>query len=118
MMSTKYKIQPSMEHWTCIIDMLGPAGRLEEAYEIVKSGVCNSDCRILLDCNAVWDALLNTYRMNTNTELGVIAAEKFSKLEPGNCGYHHSLMSNLYAFSKRWDEVTKILGEFWRMGSW
>lgn len=60
MMSTKYKIQPSMEHWTCIIDMLGPAGRLEEAYEIVKSRVCKSDCRILLDCNAVWDTLLNT----------------------------------------------------------
>lgn len=107
-MFKKYQIQPGMEHWTCIVDMFGRAGRLEEAYQIIKHGLYqNSDNHVQLYCNAAWGALLNACRMNLNMELGKLAGEKLSKLEPDNCGYH-SLLSNLYASSTRWAEATKI----------
>ncbi|KAJ0824686.1 putative tetratricopeptide-like helical domain superfamily [Helianthus annuus] len=36
-MTNDYKIAPRMEHYACIIDLFGRAGRLTEAYEIIKS---------------------------------------------------------------------------------
>ncbi|XP_059652328.1 pentatricopeptide repeat-containing protein At1g11290, chloroplastic-like [Cornus florida] len=108
MMVTEYKIQPGLEHWTCIIDMFGRAGRLEEAYRLIKTGLHqNSDSSDSLDFDAVWGALLSACRMNMNVELGELAGEKLSTLAPDNSGYH-MLLSNLYASIKRWDEAAKV----------
>ena len=112
MMMRKYKIQPGLEHWTCIIDMHARAGRLEEAYQLIENGLHqNSDGDALWDCDAVWGALLSACRMNMNMELGLLAGEKLLKLAPDNCGYR-TLLSNLYASGKRWDEKAKLRREF------
>ncbi|XP_043705590.1 pentatricopeptide repeat-containing protein DOT4, chloroplastic-like [Telopea speciosissima] len=104
LMMTKYGIQPSLEHWTCIIDMFGRAGRLEEAYQLIKYGF---QCNLLSDCDAIWGALLSSCRENMNMELGTLAAEQLSRLAPQNCGYY-TLLSNLYASVNRWDEAEKV----------
>ncbi|KAL6344265.1 hypothetical protein AAG906_037830 [Vitis piasezkii] len=112
MMMRKYKIQPGLEHWTCIIDMYARAGRLEEAYQLIENGLHkNSDGDALWNCDAVWGALLSACRMNMNMELGLLAGEKLLKLAPDNCGYQ-TLLSNLYASGKRWDEKAKLRREF------
>ncbi|KAK9070746.1 hypothetical protein SSX86_011148 [Deinandra increscens subsp. villosa] len=108
LMITKYKIQPSLEHWTCIIDMLGRANSLEDAYDVIKSGIYqkSSNCAPL-DSVAVWGALLSACRFNMNMEVGEVVGNKLSKMESGNYGYH-SLISNLYSSNKKWDEATEI----------
>ncbi|KAJ4968983.1 hypothetical protein NE237_015684 [Protea cynaroides] len=104
LMVTKYGILPSLEHWTCIIDMFGRAGRLEEAYQLIEYGFHSN---LLSDCDAIWGALLSACRENMNIELGTLAAERLSRLAPQNCGYY-TLLSNLYASVNRWDEAEKV----------
>ncbi|KAK1434565.1 hypothetical protein QVD17_00312 [Tagetes erecta] len=108
LMITKYKIQPSLEHWTCIIDMLGRANSLEDAYEVIKTGIYqkHSDCAAL-DSVAVWGALLSACRFSMNMEVGEAIGKKLSKMESSDFGYH-SLLSNLYSSNKKWDEATQI----------
>lgn len=107
MMATKYNIKPSLEHWTCVVDMLGRAGRLEEALRLIENRVCqNINGPDLSDCDAIWGALLSACRMNMDVETGVCAGERLLKLAPDNCGYH-SLLSNLYSSIKQWDEAAK-----------
>ncbi|KAK6929658.1 Pentatricopeptide repeat [Dillenia turbinata] len=107
MMVTKYKMQPGLEHWTSIIDMFARAGRLEDAYQLINSGIyLNSNASTLSDCHAVWGALLNACKLNTNADLGQLVADKLLKLSPENCGYR-TLLSNIYASGKKWDEAVK-----------
>ncbi|RVW13554.1 Pentatricopeptide repeat-containing protein, chloroplastic [Vitis vinifera] len=87
-------------------------GRLEEAYQLIENGLHkNSDGDALWNCDAVWGALLSACRMNMNMNLGLLAGEKLLKLAPDNCGYQ-TLLSNLYASGKRWDEKAKLRREF------
>lgn len=101
LMTEKYGIQPSVEHYTCVIDMFGRAGRLEEAYQLIESMPEG------LDCDIVWGALLNACKMSMNVELGMVAGEHLSRLAPENCGYH-TLLSNVYASAGRWDDAAKV----------
>ncbi|MFS7945862.1 putative tetratricopeptide-like helical domain superfamily [Helianthus anomalus] len=108
LMITQYKIQPSIEHWTCIIDMLGRANSLEDAYDVIKTGIYqkSSDCAPL-DSVAVWGALLSACRFSMNMEVGEVVGAKLSKIESGSLGYY-SLLSNLYSSNKKWDEAIEI----------
>lgn len=83
-----------------MIDMFGRAGRLEEAYWLIKSMPEGSDCDV------VWGALLSACKLRMNVELGQLAGEQLSRLAPNNCGYH-TLLSNVYASAERWDEAAK-----------
>ncbi|KAI3695053.1 hypothetical protein L1987_78041 [Smallanthus sonchifolius] len=108
LMITKYNIQPSIEHWTCIIDMLGRANSLEDAYDVIKTGIyhkCSDSAP--LDSITVWGALLSACRFSMNMEVGEVVGKKLSKMESGKVGYY-SLLSNLYSSNKKWDEVTEI----------
>ncbi|WOL06698.1 hypothetical protein Cni_G15432 [Canna indica] len=55
----------------------------------------------------VWGALLGACRTHRNTDIGEIAAKKLLHLEPGNAG-HYVLLSNIYASSGRWDDVSEL----------
>ncbi|XP_058092609.1 pentatricopeptide repeat-containing protein At3g03580-like [Magnolia sinica] len=101
LMVKKHGIQPGPEHYTCMIDMFGRAGRLEEAYRLIERMPNGSDCGV------VWGALLSACRMSMNVELGELVGEWLSRLVPENCGYH-SLLSNVYASAGRWDEAVKV----------
>ncbi|KAL5990251.1 hypothetical protein ACLOJK_011148 [Asimina triloba] len=99
-MVKKYGIRPGPEHYTCMIDMLGRAGRVEEAYQLIRHMPGGSDPSV------VWGALLSACRMSMNAELGVVAGEQLSQLAPEN-GRYHSLLSNVYASVERWEEAAK-----------
>ncbi|XP_076904975.1 pentatricopeptide repeat-containing protein At4g21300-like [Bidens hawaiensis] len=102
LMISKYKIQPSLEHWTCIIDMLGRANNLEDAYDLIKSTDCGP-----LDSVAVWGALLSACRLSMNMEVGEVVRKKLTKIQSGDFGYY-SLLSNMYSSNKKWDEAIEI----------
>ncbi|CAN4093679.1 unnamed protein product [Withania somnifera] len=99
-MQSKYSLEPWPEHYACLVDLLGRANHLEEAFQIVKT-------MNLEDIPAVWCALLGACQVYSNKELGEIAAKKLLELEPNNPG-NYVLVSNVYAATNRWDDVEEV----------
>jgi hypothetical protein len=71
-----------------MVDLLGRAGRLEEARELISSMPMPAD-------GAVWGALLGACKIHKNVEIGEEVFEHVIKLEPSNVGYY-VLMANIY----------------------
>lgn len=99
-METEYGITPSIQHYSCMVDLLGRAGYLDEAWDLIRQMPIQAD-------STVWGALLGSCRIHGNIELGEIAAKELFKLEPQN-PVNYVLLMNIYATSKRWDDVEKI----------
>eukprot|EP01018_Ginkgo_biloba_P037439 Gb_29879 [translate_table: standard] len=95
-----YCITPGLEHYACIVDLLGRAGHLQEAQDFIKMMPLKPDA-------GVWGALLSACRVHCNIQLGECVAEHLFALEPKNAGYY-VLLSNIYAATGRWDEVAKV----------
>lgn len=95
-MSKKYNITPTMEHYGCIIDILGRAGHLDEAHDIIKKMPIKASANVL-------GCLLGACRIHNNTELGELVAECILELDPKNAGVY-VLLSNIYAAARRWDD--------------
>jgi pentatricopeptide repeat protein len=99
-MKSDYGLAPKLEHYACLVDLLGRAGHLDEAHDIIK--------KMPLEPNAnVWGALLGACRIHCNIELGEQAAKHLFELEPNNAGYY-VLLSNIYAEARRWEDVVKL----------
>eukprot|EP01018_Ginkgo_biloba_P019473 Gb_00852 [translate_table: standard] len=99
-MSRDYDIKPAVEHYCCMVDLLGRAGHLSEAYDFINRMPIKPDA-------AVWVSLLGACRIHTNLELGERVAERLFELNPNNAA-HYVLLSNLYAVAGRWDGVEKV----------
>lgn len=99
-MNQEYGITANSKHYTCMIDLLGRAGRLDDAQNLMKSMPFEPDA-------ATWGALLGASRIHGNTELGEKAAQMIFQMEPDNAGMY-VLLSNLYAASGRWGDVGKM----------
>ncbi|XP_027342454.1 pentatricopeptide repeat-containing protein At4g02750-like [Abrus precatorius] len=99
-MNRDYGVTLTSKHYTCMIDLLGRAGRLEEADNLMRNMSFQPGA-------ASWGALLGASRIHGNTELGEKAAEMVFKMEPHNSGMY-VLLSNLYAASGRWVDVGKM----------
>lgn len=95
-------IIPSEEHYGCMVDLLSRAGRLEEAYQLVKCLPSGQSASAL-------GALLAACRMYRNTKLGDIIGRRLLEIEPENSSVYGSI-SNLYAEGGKWDEVARIRG--------
>ncbi|GFY93330.1 pentatricopeptide repeat (PPR) superfamily protein [Actinidia rufa] len=86
--------------WKVVMRMTFSVGRLEEAFKLVRE--------MKIEANAgSWGALLSDCRIHRNLELGCVAAEKLSKLEPHKT-LNYVLLSNLHAKAGRWDEVESM----------
>ncbi|KAI6671088.1 hypothetical protein NL676_005973 [Syzygium grande] len=88
-MQEAYKIAPRLEHYACMVDLLGRGGKLSEAHDFIEAMPVEPDL-------FVWGALLGACRNHGNLELAEIAARHLSSLEPGNAG-NSMLLSELYA---------------------
>ncbi|XP_077241315.1 pentatricopeptide repeat (PPR) superfamily protein [Tasmannia lanceolata] len=92
-------IEPNVHHYSCMVDLLGRAGLVHEAHELIK--------RMPFEATAsMWGSLLGSCRVHRNLKLAEIAAEHLFKIEPNNAG-NHVLLSNIYAANKRWEDVAK-----------
>ncbi|PKI72038.1 hypothetical protein CRG98_007584 [Punica granatum] len=99
-MKEDFGINPGREHYGCMIDLLGRAGKLDEALNLVKEMDCEPDA-------VTWRALLGASRVHRNVELAQYAAEQILKLDPQDAGTY-TLLSNIYANNQRWDDVREI----------
>nr|DAD48547.1 TPA_asm: hypothetical protein HUJ06_018484 [Nelumbo nucifera] len=99
-MDKTYGIKPRQEHYSCVIDLLGRAGRLKEAEDFINS--------MPFEPNAFgWCSFLGACRTHGDRERGELAAEKLMKLEPENSGTH-VLLSNIYAAAGQWEDVRSV----------
>ncbi|KAL2238409.1 pentatricopeptide repeat-containing protein At3g46790, chloroplastic [Sesamum indicum] len=99
-MVTEYGIYPTMEHYACMVDLLGRANRLYEAAKII------ADMRDEPGPE-VWGSLLGSCRIHCNVELAERASRRLFELEPRNAG-NYVLLADIYAEAKMWDEVKRV----------
>ncbi|CAD5170545.1 unnamed protein product [Musa acuminata subsp. malaccensis] len=107
-MQEEHGITARMEHYACMVSLLGRAGRLDEAYGLIRKMQLEPD-------GCVWGALLSSCRIHNNVELAEIAAEKLFQLEPGNAG-SYVLLSNIYAAKGMLEGVDRMRDVMKNMG--
>lgn len=95
-----YRIVPTIQHYTCMVDLLGHCGRLDEAYNLIMQ------MRAMPD-SGVWGALLNSCKIHGNVELGEVALEKLIDLDPDDSG-NYVILSNIYAQAGKWEGVARL----------
>ncbi|CAI0539884.1 unnamed protein product [Linum tenue] len=100
LMKQKYNIGPRLEHYACMVDLLGTAGKLEEAYRLIETMPMKPDL-------FVWGALLGACRKHGNVQLADVAAKQLVELEPRNPG-NEILMSSLHAEAGSWGAVARF----------
>ncbi|XP_008777331.2 pentatricopeptide repeat-containing protein At1g15510, chloroplastic [Phoenix dactylifera] len=99
-MAQKYLVIPNLRHYTCMVDLLGRAGFLEEAHQFIKDMPIEPDA-------AIWGALLNGCRIHRKVELGELAAKHIFELDTDSVGYY-MLLCNLYADDGKWNQVVRV----------
>ncbi|CAM8941885.1 unnamed protein product [Rhodiola kirilowii] len=99
-MNRLYGIEPGREHYGCMVDLLGRAGKLDAAAKLISEMKCEPDA-------VTWRMLLASCRVHKNVDLAAHAAEQILKLDPTDVGTY-ILLSNIYANSQRWDDVASI----------
>ncbi|XP_059647015.1 pentatricopeptide repeat-containing protein At3g24000, mitochondrial-like [Cornus florida] len=99
-MSEVYGVTPSIDHYACMIDILGRAGKLDE----VKSFIEGME---LTPNPLIWETVLGACKMHGNIEFGEFAANKLFELEPES-HTNYILLSNIFAAKGLWDDVSKV----------
>ena len=99
-MSSEYGIEPRVEHFATLVDIVGRHGQLEEAMDLINSMPCEPDA-------AVWGALLGACRVHHNVELARVAAEALMRLEPESSA-PYVLLYNMYADAGQWDNAAEV----------
>ncbi|GMY08597.1 pentatricopeptide repeat-containing protein At2g39620 [Fagus crenata] len=95
-MSEKHQFKPELEHYACMVDLLGRAGLFDETLILIKIMPMEPDA-------GVWGALLGACKMYSNIKLGEIALQHLVKLEPEN-PTNYIVLSSLFAESGKWGD--------------
>lgn len=99
-MNVKFQLRPKLEHYGCVVDLLGRCGDVREALDLIRSMPMKPTA-------ALWGALLSACRTYGDREIAETATKELINLEPWNSG-NYVLLSNIYAEEGRWDEVEKV----------
>jgi pentatricopeptide repeat protein len=99
-MSSKFNIFPKLKHYSCMVDLLGRAGLLEEAEELIKSMPMEADA-------VLWGSLFFACCIHGNVTMGERAASKLLRLDPGDSGIY-VLLANMYKDANMWEEARKV----------
>ncbi|KAL1556320.1 putative pentatricopeptide repeat-containing protein, mitochondrial [Salvia divinorum] len=99
-MKEVYRLSPLSVHYSCVVDLLGRAGRLAEALNLIESMPLQPD-------GPVWGALLGACKIHKNVELAELAFNKVVELEPTNIGYY-VLQSNIYSEAGDMEGVVRV----------
>ncbi|TXG55682.1 hypothetical protein EZV62_020938 [Acer yangbiense] len=99
-MAKDHGIEPHIEHYGCMVDLLGRVGRPEEAYNFITSMKMAPD-HIMLG------ALLSACKIHGNLELGEKIAKTLLDCGKADSGTY-TLLSNVYALSGKWKEAAQM----------
>ncbi|RLN29864.1 pentatricopeptide repeat-containing protein [Panicum miliaceum] len=98
-METDYGIRPQIEHYGCMVDLLGRGGLIEEAVDMIKSMPWEPN-------EVIWGSLLSACRLHKNVQYAELAVSELSKLQPSNAG-NYAVLSNIYAEAWQWSDMAK-----------
>ncbi|XP_022994383.1 pentatricopeptide repeat-containing protein At1g28690, mitochondrial [Cucurbita maxima] len=100
-MERDYSLKPKLEHYACMVDLLGRAGSLHQAWEFIMQmpEPPNSD---------VWAALLSSAKLHGNIEMACIAANELFKLNADSRPGAYVALSNTFAEAGKWDNVSEL----------
>ncbi|CAL5050560.1 unnamed protein product [Urochloa decumbens] len=99
-MREEFGLKPRIEHYGCMVDLLGRAGLLKEAEGLIVNMPVEPDA-------VIWGALLGACSFHGNIELAEIAVDKLMHLEPQNTA-NLVILSNIYASCGKWDGVAQV----------
>ncbi|KAK8918398.1 Pentatricopeptide repeat-containing protein [Platanthera zijinensis] len=100
MMQKDHGIVPTIEHFNCMVDLLGRQGLLDEA----KNFICEHNLR---HHSLVWKTLISACRVHGDFEAAIWASEKLVEIEPHEAG-SYVLLSNIYATKREWAKVSRL----------
>ncbi len=108
-MQTKFNLQPSVQHYTCVADALGRAGRLDEAEQfILQMKPIHPDI-------VAWKTLLGSCRINRDVVRAKRIADLALKLDPTDASVY-VLLANTFAMTGQWEMVDFVREEMTRKG--
>ncbi|KAF9609926.1 hypothetical protein IFM89_019292 [Coptis chinensis] len=99
-MENTYGIEPKVEHYSCLVDLLSRAGRIREAKTVIETFPVKAD-------STLWGSLLAACRTTNNLVIAEVALERLVELKADDCGVY-VLMSNIHAEKGMWEEVLSI----------
>ncbi|XP_030925207.1 pentatricopeptide repeat-containing protein At4g20770-like [Quercus lobata] len=99
-MHQEHGVEPFLDHYTCIIDSLGRAGRFHEAEMLIDKMPYKDD-------PVIWEVLLSSCRVHANVNLAKRAADELFHLDPQNSA-PYVLLANIYSSLGRWDDVKAV----------
>nr|GEX17521.1 putative pentatricopeptide repeat-containing protein At5g09950 [Tanacetum cinerariifolium] len=101
-MTYAYRLNPKMEHYSCMVDILGRAGEFDKMENFLNQ--MPMDPSVL-----IWRTVLGACCKANNeraTNLGRRAGQKLLELDPDNA-VNYVLLSNMYAVNGKWEEMKK-----------
>ncbi|GJM92778.1 hypothetical protein PR202_ga09274 [Eleusine coracana subsp. coracana] len=91
-------IKPSMENYGCMVDLLCRSGLLDDAYSFITGMPISPN-------SVIWRTLLAASKSSNRIDIVESASKRLLELEPFN-PENYVLLSNLYASSAQWDQVS------------
>ncbi|PKI55998.1 hypothetical protein CRG98_023626 [Punica granatum] len=103
MMVHEYRVDPQLEHYGCLVDLLARAGLINEALDLVSSMPLKPDA-------VIWRSLLDACcKKNVGVELSEVLAMKILESGGGDsCSGVYVLLSRVYASARKWDDVGMV----------
>ncbi|KAL3645659.1 hypothetical protein CASFOL_010839 [Castilleja foliolosa] len=99
-MTRDYNIYPSIEHYAAVSDLLGRAGKLDEAYDFISK-------MNIMPTGAIWSTLLSACRVHKNVELAERVFKEMLLIDPNNVSAY-VLLSNVYVAANRWKDSARV----------
>lgn len=101
-MIERYGLEPRIQHYGCIVDLLGKAGKLEEAYEVIKTMKIKPNV-------VVWGSFLSACKDHGQFEMAErVFGEVLKMIKPEKDGGMYTLISDLYVLGQKWERAERL----------
>lgn len=95
-----YGIQPEMEHYGCMVDLLARARLIDEAVRLIETMTVAPD-------PVLWATLLDACKIHGFVEMGEKIGNKLIQLDPTHDG-HYVQLAGIYAKARKWEDVVRV----------
>ncbi|XP_004303223.1 PREDICTED: pentatricopeptide repeat-containing protein At3g02330 [Fragaria vesca subsp. vesca] len=99
-MLSDYGLKPQLEHYSCMVDIIGRSGQVDEALRLIQDMPYEPD-------DVIWRNLLSICKLHGNVQVAEIAANFIWQLDPQDSSTY-VLLSHIYAEAGMWGEVSKM----------
>ncbi|KAF7813664.1 pentatricopeptide repeat-containing protein [Senna tora] len=112
-MNKKHGVMPDAKHYTCVADMLGRVGRVEEAYRLAKS--VHDHIELNEGKALLWGTLLSASRLHGRVDIAIEASKKLIESNQQVAGAYVTL-SNTYVLAGDWENAHSLRSEMKHSG--